>query len=68
MRCSGQANSAESVDPVYVGRYGMDLGPDAHETAIGEGKTIVSGLPLSSKYDSEPNPDGAGRWLDGVSA
>jgi selenocysteine lyase/cysteine desulfurase len=29
---------AESLTPVYVARYGMDLGPDAHETAIGPGK------------------------------
>ncbi len=28
---------AESLTPVYVARYGMDLGPDAHETAIGDG-------------------------------
>jgi cysteine desulfurase/selenocysteine lyase len=28
---------AESMNPVYVARYGMDLGPDAHETAIGDG-------------------------------
>jgi selenocysteine lyase/cysteine desulfurase len=28
---------AESLNPVYVARYGMDLGPDAHETAIGPG-------------------------------
>jgi selenocysteine lyase/cysteine desulfurase len=29
---------AESMNPVYVARYGMDLGPDAHETAIGPGE------------------------------
>lgn len=28
---------ADSMNPVHVARYGMDLGPDAHETAIGEG-------------------------------
>jgi len=28
---------AEKLTPVFVGRYGMDLGPDAHETAIGTG-------------------------------
>ncbi len=28
---------AEALTPVYVARYGMDLGPDAHETAIGDG-------------------------------
>ncbi len=28
---------AESMNPVHVARYGMDLGPDAHETAIGDG-------------------------------
>jgi cysteine desulfurase/selenocysteine lyase len=28
---------AESLNPVHVARYGMDLGPDAHETAIGDG-------------------------------
>lgn len=28
---------AERLTPVYVARYGMDLGPDAHETAIGPG-------------------------------
>jgi selenocysteine lyase/cysteine desulfurase len=28
---------AESMNPVYVARYGIDLGPDAHETAIGSG-------------------------------
>jgi selenocysteine lyase/cysteine desulfurase len=28
---------AEKLIPVYVARYGMDLGPDAHETAIGAG-------------------------------
>jgi cysteine desulfurase/selenocysteine lyase len=28
---------AESLTPVFVARYGMDLGPDAHETAIGDG-------------------------------
>jgi len=28
---------AESLSPVYVARYGMDLGPNAHETAIGDG-------------------------------
>ena len=28
---------AEALTPVYVARYGMDLGPDAHETAIGQG-------------------------------
>jgi len=28
---------AESLTPVYVARYGMDLGPGAHETAIGSG-------------------------------
>jgi selenocysteine lyase/cysteine desulfurase len=28
---------AESLTPVYVARYGMDLGHDAHETAIGNG-------------------------------
>lgn len=29
---------AESMNPVHVARYGMDLGPDAHETAIGAGE------------------------------
>jgi cysteine desulfurase/selenocysteine lyase len=29
---------AESLNPVFVARYGMDLGPDAHETAIGPGR------------------------------
>jgi cysteine desulfurase/selenocysteine lyase len=29
---------AESLTPVHVARYGMDLGPDAHETAIGSGE------------------------------
>jgi selenocysteine lyase/cysteine desulfurase len=29
---------AESMNPVHVGRYGMDLGPEAHETAIGQGR------------------------------
>jgi cysteine desulfurase/selenocysteine lyase len=29
---------AEGLTPVFVARYGMDLGPDAHETAIGPGK------------------------------
>jgi len=29
---------AERLTPIYVARYGMDLGPDAHETAIGEGE------------------------------
>jgi cysteine desulfurase/selenocysteine lyase len=29
---------AESMSPVHVARYGMDLGPDAHETAIGAGE------------------------------
>jgi len=28
---------AERLAPVYVARYGMDLGPEAHETAIGSG-------------------------------
>jgi cysteine desulfurase/selenocysteine lyase len=28
---------ADSMNPVHVARYGMDLGPDAHETAIGDG-------------------------------
>lgn len=28
---------AESMTPIHVARYGMDLGPDAHETAIGDG-------------------------------
>lgn len=28
---------AEKLTPVYVARYGMDLGPDAHETSISEG-------------------------------
>jgi selenocysteine lyase/cysteine desulfurase len=28
---------AETLTPVYVARYGIDLGPDAHETAIGNG-------------------------------
>lgn len=28
---------ADSMSPVHVARYGMDLGPDAHETAIGDG-------------------------------
>jgi cysteine desulfurase/selenocysteine lyase len=28
---------AERLTPFYVARYGMDLGPDAHETAIGSG-------------------------------
>ncbi|MBT8398766.1 MAG: aminotransferase class V-fold PLP-dependent enzyme [Gemmatimonadetes bacterium] len=28
---------AESLNPVFVARYGMDLGPDAHETAISPG-------------------------------
>jgi cysteine desulfurase/selenocysteine lyase len=28
---------AERLTPVYAARYGMDLGPDAHETAIGSG-------------------------------
>jgi cysteine desulfurase/selenocysteine lyase len=28
---------AESMNPVHVARYGMDLGPNAHETAIGAG-------------------------------
>ncbi len=28
---------AETLNPVFVARYGMDLGPDAHETAIGPG-------------------------------
>ena len=28
---------ADSMTPVHVARYGMDLGPDAHETALGEG-------------------------------
>jgi cysteine desulfurase/selenocysteine lyase len=28
---------AERLTPVFVARYGMDLGPDAHETAIGPG-------------------------------
>jgi selenocysteine lyase/cysteine desulfurase len=28
---------AESLEPIYVARYGVDLGPDAHETAIGPG-------------------------------
>jgi selenocysteine lyase/cysteine desulfurase len=28
---------AEKLIPVYVARYGMDLGPGAHETAIGAG-------------------------------
>jgi len=28
---------AEELTPVYVARYGVDLGPDAHETAIGPG-------------------------------
>jgi len=28
---------AEALNPVFVARYGMDLGPDAHETAIGDG-------------------------------
>ena len=31
-------NLAEAMNPVHVARYGMDLGPDAHETAIGEGE------------------------------
>jgi len=31
---------AESMSPVHVARYGMDLGPDAHETAIGPGELI----------------------------
>ena len=29
---------AQAMTPVQVARYGMDLGPDAHETAIGQGK------------------------------
>ena len=29
---------AETMNPVHVARYGMDLGPDAHETAIGAGE------------------------------
>jgi selenocysteine lyase/cysteine desulfurase len=29
---------ADSLNPVYVARYGVDLGPDAHETAIGPGE------------------------------
>jgi len=29
---------AESMNPVHVARYGMELGPDAHETAIGTGE------------------------------
>ena len=29
---------AERLTPVFVARYGMDLGPDAHETAIGPGR------------------------------
>jgi len=29
---------AESMNPVHVARYGMDLGPDAHETDIGAGE------------------------------
>ncbi|MFH1762649.1 MAG: aminotransferase class V-fold PLP-dependent enzyme [Gemmatimonadota bacterium] len=29
---------AETLTPVHVARYGMDLGPDAHETAIGAGE------------------------------
>ena len=29
---------ADSMNPVHVARYGIDLGPDAHETAIGEGE------------------------------
>jgi cysteine desulfurase/selenocysteine lyase len=29
---------AEKLTPVFVARYGMDLGPDAHETAIGPGE------------------------------
>ncbi len=28
---------AEELTPVFVARYGMDLGPDAHETAVGDG-------------------------------
>ena len=28
---------AEALTPVFVARYGMDLGPEAHETAIGNG-------------------------------
>lgn len=28
---------AENLHPVYVARYGVDLGPDAHETALGAG-------------------------------
>jgi len=31
---------AESMSPVHVARYGIDLGPDAHETAIGPGELI----------------------------
>jgi len=29
---------AESMNPAHVARYGMELGPDAHETAIGAGE------------------------------
>jgi selenocysteine lyase/cysteine desulfurase len=29
---------AESLTPLHVARYGVDLGPNAHETAIGEGE------------------------------
>jgi selenocysteine lyase/cysteine desulfurase len=28
---------ADSMNPVHVARYGVDLGPDAHETAISDG-------------------------------
>ena len=28
---------ADSLNPVHVARYGVDLGPDAHETAISDG-------------------------------
>jgi cysteine desulfurase/selenocysteine lyase len=28
---------ADSLNPVYVARYGVDLGPDSHETALGAG-------------------------------
>jgi cysteine desulfurase/selenocysteine lyase len=29
---------ADTMNPIHVARYGMDLGPDAHETAIGPGE------------------------------
>ncbi len=28
---------ADSLNPVHVARYGVDLGPDAHETAVSDG-------------------------------